>query len=55
MIFTFITFSQYEPDELHDYLNEAYEETYGQSFDEIYEQLYGEDFGEALDELYGNY
>ena len=49
---TFATLSQYEPDELHDYLNEAYEETYGQSFDDIYEELYGEDFGEVYDDMY---
>lgn len=46
-IFTFASLSQYEPDELHDYLNEAYEETYGKSFDEMYEEMYGEDFNEV--------
>ena len=51
-IFTFATLSQYEPDELHDYLNEAYEETYGQSFDELYEEIYGEDFGEIYEDMY---
>lgn len=51
-IFTFATMSQYEPDELHDYLNEAYEETYGQSFDELYEEIYGEDFGEIYEDMY---
>lgn len=57
-IFTFATMAQYEPDELHDYINEVYEETYGQSFDELYEEIYGEDFGEIYDEtlkdLYGD-
>ena len=53
-IFTFATLSQYEPDELHDYLNEAYEETYGQSFDELYEEIYGEDFGEIYEDMYKN-
>lgn len=57
-VFTFATMSQYEPDELHDYLNEAYEETYGQSFDELYEEIYGEDFGEIYEDtfkdLYGD-
>ena len=52
VIFTLITMSQYEPDELHDYLNEAYEETYGQSFDELYEEIYGEDFGEIYEDIY---
>ena len=52
VIFTLITMSQYEPDELHDYLNEAYEETYGQSFDELYEEIYGEDFGEIYEDMY---
>lgn len=51
-IFTFATLSQYEPDELHDYLNEAYEETYGKSFDELYEDIYGEDFGELYEDMY---
>lgn len=51
-VFTFATLSQYEPDELHDYLNEAYEETYGQSFDELYEEIYGEDFGEIYEDMY---
>lgn len=51
-IFTFITLSQYEPDELRDYLNEAYEETYGQSFDELYEEIYGEDFSEVYEDMY---
>lgn len=52
VIFTLVTMSQYEPDELHDYLNEAYEETYGQSFDELYEEIYGEDFGEIYEDMY---
>lgn len=52
VIFTLITMSQYEPDELHDYLNEAYEETYGQSFDEFYEEIYGKDFGEIYEDMY---
>lgn len=51
-IFTFATLSQYEPDELHDYLNEAYEETYGQSFDEMYEEIYGEDFSGIYEDMY---
>lgn len=51
-IFTFATLSQYDPDELHDYLNEAYEESYGQSFDELYEEIYGEDFNEVYEDLY---
>lgn len=49
---TFASLSQYSPDELHNYLNEAYEETYGQSFDELYEEIYGEDFGEIYDEAF---
>ena len=53
-IYTFATMSQYEPDELHDYLNEAYEETYGQSFDEMYEQIYGEDFNDVYEDMYKN-
>ena len=51
-IFTFATLSQYEPEELHDYLNEAYEETYGKSFDDMYEEIYGEDFGEIYEDMY---
>lgn len=53
-IYTFVVMSQYEPDELHDYLNEAYEETYGQSFDELYEEIYGEDFNEVYEDMYKN-
>ena len=33
-------------------INEAYEETYGQSFDELYEEIYGEDFGEIYEDMY---
>lgn len=51
-IASFASLSQYSPDELHDYLNEAYEETYGQSFDELYEEIYGEDFGEIYEETF---
>ena len=53
-IYSFVTLSQYEPDELHDYLNEAYEETYGQSFDEMYEAIYGEDFNDVYEDMYKN-
>ena len=54
LLVSFMTMFQYEPDELHDYLNEAYEETYGESFDELYEDLYGEDFNDVLEEMYGD-
>ena len=54
-IMTFATLSQYEPDELHDYLNEAYEESYGQSFDELYEEIYGEDFNEVYEDMYKSF
>lgn len=53
-VLTYIKLSQYEPDELHDYLNEVYEDAYGQSFDELYEDLYGEDFDEVFDEMFKN-
>ena len=52
LIFSYVSLSQYEPDELHDYLNEAYEETYGKSFDEMYEEIYGEDFNEVYEDMY---
>lgn len=55
VIISFATISQYEPAELHNYLNEAYEETYGQSFDEMYEEIYGEDFNDVYNELYGDF
>lgn len=51
-ILSYISMSQYEPDELHDYLNEAYEETYGKSFDEMYEEIYGEDFNDVYEDMY---
>lgn len=54
LVFTYNRLSGYDPDELHDYLNEAYEETYGKSFDELYEDFYGEDFGEVYDDWYNN-
>ena len=53
-IYTFVVMSQYTPDELHDHLNEAYEETYGQSFDELYKEIYGEDFDDMYEEMYKN-
>ncbi len=55
IVISVVTISQYEPDELHNYLNEAYEETYGQSFDELYEEIYGEDFNDVYKELYGDF
>lgn len=55
VVVSMVTISQYEPDELHNYLNEAYEETYGQSFDELYEEIYGEDFNDIYNELYGDF
>lgn len=42
IIFAFITISKYDKSELHDYLNDAYEQTYGKSFDEVYEKIYGD-------------
>ena len=54
-IFSYVSLSQYEPDELHDYLNEAYEETYGKSFDEMYEEIYGEDFNEVYEDMYKDF
>lgn len=53
-IYTFIMVSQQTPDELHDNLNEAYEEVYGQSFDELYKEIYGEDFDDMYEEMYKN-
>ncbi len=50
--FTFYTMSQYEPEELSQYLNEVYEETYGKSFDEMYEDIYGESFSDAYEDAY---
>lgn len=55
IVVSFMTLSQYEPEELHNYLNEAYEQTYGQSFDEMYEEIYGEDFNEIMNELNSDY
>ena len=55
LIFSYVSLSQYEPDELHDYLNEAYEETYGKSFDEMYEEIYGEDFNEVYEDMYKDF
>ncbi len=54
VVLSISAFSKFNPDELHDYLNEAYEQTYGQSFDELYEEIYGEDFNEVYDELFEN-
>lgn len=42
IIVSVVTISKYDKNELHDYLNEAYEQTYGKSFDEIYEEISGE-------------
>ena len=53
-VFGYIKLSKYTPEELHDYLNEVYEESYGKSFDELYEDLYGEDFSEVYDDMYKN-
>ena len=53
-IFSYVTLSQYEPDELHDYLNETYEEAYGKSFDDMYEEIYGEDFNEVYENMYND-